>query len=258
MPAGWRCSQNHCFDRSKEGYVNLLLNTHKKSAEPGDSKQMIRSRRNFLDAGYYQPLRAALVELLRMHLPQHSTRICDVGCGEGFFTSACSEGTPDSVSVHGLDISKEAIRLAARRYRQCAFCVASSYRMPYPDGSMDAFVRVMAPSISEELRRVLRPEGIVITVTPAPRHLYQFKYELFDGASVHLHDSEPERVDGLQLVAAEQLSFEMELEREHLPSLLQMTPLGWMAPAEALERVTVAEGILKCEADFWLCVHKPK
>lgn len=59
------CPLGHQFDRAKEGYVNLLPVQHKRSRDPGDSAEMMQARRAFLDAGHYQPLRDAVVDLLR-------------------------------------------------------------------------------------------------------------------------------------------------------------------------------------------------
>ena len=66
----YTCPQGHQFDRAKEGYVNLLPVQHKRSRDPGDSAEMMRARRAFLDAGHYQPLREAVVALLRQYLTE--------------------------------------------------------------------------------------------------------------------------------------------------------------------------------------------
>ena len=47
-----KCENNHCFDFAKEGYVNLLL-SGKSGDDKGDNKEMARSRRDFLNKGYY-------------------------------------------------------------------------------------------------------------------------------------------------------------------------------------------------------------
>ncbi len=77
------CPQRHQFDVAKEGYINLLPVQHKRSRDPGDSAEMMQARRAFLDAGHYQPLRDAVINLLRERLGQSATAILDIGCGEG-------------------------------------------------------------------------------------------------------------------------------------------------------------------------------
>lgn len=76
------CPQRHQFDVAKEGYINLLPVQHKRSRGPGDSAEMMQARRAFLDAGHYQPLRDAVINLLRERLDQSATAILDIGCGD--------------------------------------------------------------------------------------------------------------------------------------------------------------------------------
>ncbi|GAA3568876.1 hypothetical protein GCM10022419_057120 [Nonomuraea rosea] len=55
-----RCAQGHAFDVAKQGYVSLLVG----SRPPGtaDSAAMVAARADFLDAGHYAPLSAAVAE----------------------------------------------------------------------------------------------------------------------------------------------------------------------------------------------------
>ena len=131
----YSCPQRHQFDLAKEGYVNLLPVQFKRSRDPGDSAEMMQARRAFLDAGHYQPLRDAIAERLRHYAP---TDLLDIGCGEGYYTHAFAAIASRS---WGLDVSKPAIRAAAKRYPQVNFCVASSQRLPFSDASFDAVVR---------------------------------------------------------------------------------------------------------------------
>ncbi|MBE8771282.1 putative RNA methyltransferase, partial [Klebsiella quasipneumoniae] len=149
----YSCPQRHQFDLAKEGYVNLLPVQFKRSRDPGDSAEMMQARRAFLDAGHYQPLRDAIAERLRHAAPQ---ALLDIGCGEGYYTHAFAAIASRS---WGLDVSKPAIRAAAKRYPQVNFCVASSQRLPFSDNSFDAVVRIYAPCNAGELARVVWPGG---------------------------------------------------------------------------------------------------
>ena len=51
-----RCANGHSFDVAREGHCNLLVVQHKASLDPGDSAEMVASRRRFLDAGYFRPI----------------------------------------------------------------------------------------------------------------------------------------------------------------------------------------------------------
>ncbi|MDD4905988.1 MAG: 23S rRNA (guanine(745)-N(1))-methyltransferase, partial [Methylobacter tundripaludum] len=63
------CENNHHFDLAKEGYLNLLPVQHKRSVEPGDNKQMMQARREFLEAGYYEPMAKALAMMVNVNQP---------------------------------------------------------------------------------------------------------------------------------------------------------------------------------------------
>lgn len=59
------CENNHCFDIAKSGYVNLLLSKHAGKTVHGDNKLMLQARRDFLERGYYAPLKDALCDAVK-------------------------------------------------------------------------------------------------------------------------------------------------------------------------------------------------
>ncbi|CAK8741015.1 23S rRNA (guanine(745)-N(1))-methyltransferase [Sodalis praecaptivus] len=156
----YRCAGQHCFDCAKEGYVNLLPVQFKRSKDPGDAPLMMAARRVFLDAGHYQPLRDSVMASIAALTPHAGLRWLDIGCGEGYYTAALADlltrQRPEA-EVYGMDIAKNAVRSAAKRYAQVRFCVASSQRLPFADASLDGVMRIYAPSNPAELRRALRP-----------------------------------------------------------------------------------------------------
>lgn len=77
------CPGRHQFDVAKEGYVNLLPVQHKRSRDPGDSAEMMQARREFLDAGHYQPLREAIVNVLQETLTPVTRRFSISAVGKG-------------------------------------------------------------------------------------------------------------------------------------------------------------------------------
>ncbi len=98
----------------ERGYVNLLPVQFKRSRDPGDSAEMMQARRAFLDAGHYQPLRDAISDFLSVAAPE---RLLDIGGGRVLHPCVCRYRR----SLLGLDVSKSAIRAAARRYPQVNF-----------------------------------------------------------------------------------------------------------------------------------------
>jgi 23S rRNA (guanine745-N1)-methyltransferase len=239
------CPQRHQFDLAKEGYINLLPVQHKRSRDPGDSAEMMQARRAFLDAGHYQPLRDAIGDILRLAASQN---VLDIGCGEGYYTHAFAD-----IAGHtwGLDVSKVAVRYGAKRYPQVEFCVASSQRLPFSDACMDAVVRIYAPCNPQELERVVKPGGRVITATPGPRHLMQLKGLIYD--EIRLHEANSEILPGFEKISQQQLGYPMTLSGSEALALLQMTPFAWRAKAEVWEKLAGLE-TFDCQTDFLIQV----
>ncbi len=60
--------------------------------------------------------------------------ILDAGCGEGMYLGRVRDtlqGAGKNCEAFGVDVSKTAIRMAAKRHREASFAVASSYVLPF-------------------------------------------------------------------------------------------------------------------------------
>ncbi|EGR0046368.1 TPA: 23S rRNA (guanine(745)-N(1))-methyltransferase [Vibrio vulnificus] len=252
----FKCSNNHQFDLAKEGYVNLMPAHHKRSKDPGDNKEMMQARRRFLEGNHYDPMRQKVAQLCRQYLQGTPHRLLDIGCGEGYYTDEVAKTLvlqhPEA-KTFGLDISKIAVRFAAKRYPNVKFCVASSHRLPFADEALDGILRIYAPCKAEELARCIADNGVVITVTPAGRHLLQLKEKIY--AELKLHSEEPEQMDGFTLEHQEKLNYVMDLAGQDAFDLLQMTPFAWKA-SDALRDELKSATLFQCEADFMLRVYR--
>jgi 23S rRNA (guanine745-N1)-methyltransferase len=237
----WRCESGHSYDTAREGYVNLLITHQRRQREPGDSADMLRARRAFLDAGHYAALRDALAPLLG-----GASSVLDVGCGEGYYTRDLDD------EVWGIDIAKDAVRLAARRSRSPRqhYAVASAYDLPVVDGSVDVALSVFSPLHTPELERVVRPGGTVLVAGPGPRHLDGLKALLFDDPELH-DDADPFAggETSLRLVDTTAVTYGLELEGAVIGDPLHMTPNAWYVSPERREAVTRRPD-LSTTADF--------
>lgn len=224
----YRCSNGHSFDLAKEGYVNLLLSHQRKSKNPGDDKMMIQARRRFFDSGAFDPL-TKLIQHSTSNIP-HST-LLDCGCGEGHFLSALG-GTR-----FGVDVSKEAIRCAAKRYKEVTWIVANGMReLPFADDSMDGILSVLAPRNIEEFARILKPDGALVLGVPGPNHLIELRTRLTANAG----DFEEKADEAIAKCASQfietnrdSLSYSQLLNCEQIADLIQMTPIFWNSSPEA-------------------------
>ncbi|HEY8035541.1 MAG TPA: 23S rRNA (guanine(745)-N(1))-methyltransferase [Methylobacter sp.] len=240
------CGNNHHFDLAKEGYLNLLPVQFKRSSEPGDNKQMMQARREFLEAGYYEPMAKAVAMMIDANQPRH---LLDLGCGEGYYTRAIETFCTNPMMLHGVDIAKFAVAAAAKKQPNARFIVASSNRLPYADQYFDFVLRVFAPSNDDELKRVLKPSGFLLTVTPGPRHLWQLKEFIY--AEVKEHALESELPLGFERIDMQRISYKITPNPQQRIALLQMTPFAWRANESVQQAIQdVAE--FEIETDFIL------
>jgi 23S rRNA (guanine745-N1)-methyltransferase len=239
----WSCEKGHVYDVAKEGYVNLLLAQHKNSKQPGDNKQMVNGRRAFLEQGFYQPLANAISKIFNRHLTSHNDQVefsfFDAGCGEGYYMEqvnrSCNQ-TDIQIEFSGLDISKFAVQKAAKKYPNHQFSVASTFQLPLENNSQDAILQIFAPSSELEIHRVLKSNGIWITVNPAANHLYEFKLALYDKPTEH--KAEQDTPDGFTVTQRLNISFVIQLtEPQQRENLLMMTPYYWSATAEKKQKL---------------------
>ncbi len=231
----WSCEKHHTFDIAREGYVNLLLAHQKHSRTPGDNPLMVQARRDFLQTGAYQPLIDAAVALVT---PLHAATLLDVGCGEGAYTAAFAPVVPD---ISGLDISKPAVQLAAKRHRGITWIVGNAALLPVADASVDLLASLFSHCVAAEAARVLAPGGHVLLATPAPDHLLEIRQRLYDEVRPHEPDKLPAAFAPLFEVAQRrEVRFPLHLSAPALRNLLMMTPYAWKAKLE--RRTALEEG----------------
>ncbi len=226
------CENNHQFDIAKEGYVNLLPANQKKSKNPGDSELMIAARRSFLAEGHYDPLLDEISELIQDEVSKEkATTILDAGCGEGYYTDRLVRNLEKiAPQVYGTDISKYAVRIAAKRYKSVHFFVSSIFNLPVADSSVDLIVSIFAPFQAEEFQRILTSNGALLIVSPAENHMKEIAELVYDEFRPHERTILDKIPDAFVKVKAERCSFKLELtDNESLVNLLKMTPYYWSA-----------------------------
>ncbi len=247
------CEKNHSFDLARAGYVNLLLANQKKSKAPGDTKEMLTSRRDFLDVGYYDELTKSLCRMIQEHV-QNPTAILDVGCGEGFFLSQIKANLDNDSVYIGTDISKPAITLAAKRDKEIQFAVAGSFKLPIMPESIDCVLRMFAPGDDSEVVRCLKQGGVLITVTPGPSHLFSLKEIVYKNPQ--LHAVKNIEIDGLRQVDSLSVYSEISIDNQsELRNLLVMTPYYWNGDRETKDRFDSLTS-LKTDIDFVVTVYR--
>lgn len=205
----------------------------KGSDDPGDSSAMCQSRTRFLQSGYYAPLRQAVADQVVALRPKS---VLDAGCGEGYYTAHVRQALPKSTAMAGIDLSRYALRHAGRTCPDVHFAVASLFHLPVADASCDLVLHLFAPMCAEEFARVLQKDGYLLTVTPAPRHLWGLKQALYENP--YENPEAVRELEGFTFVQETVVEDCIFLPNaQHIADLFTMTPYVWKTSKQAQERL---------------------
>lgn len=245
-----RCAQNHCFDIAKEGYVNLLR-PGKSGDVTGDNKEMARSRRDFLNRGYYQPLEHSVGDCVE-RFTQNGDAVLDICCGEGYYTDYLTQRVQRE--YYGFDLSKNMVRLAAKRRCGARFFVANIASIPLQDNSVSLAFHLFAPFHAPEFHRVLSPGGVIVTAVPGKRHLFGMKQVLYP--TPYENDEQPPQAAPLRLIDTVHVDSTIALSsQEDIHALFQMTPYYYHTPAQGMNRLQALD-TLTTEISFVLYIFQ--
>lgn len=247
----YRCINGHPFDIARQGYINLLLPQHRRSKDPGYSKEMIAGRRDFFDAGHYEPLADGIAELVSSYLPagEGERIVVDAGCGEGYYlrrlrTLLRRDNGDKNTLLCGLDISKHGIRVAARRDPQGVYAVASTYRIPIQAETADVLLTHFSPVSAEDFRRVVKPGRVVLVGGPGENHLFSFKKLLYD--TPERHDPVDTLADeaGFELIDTRSIRYPLSLRGPgQVANLLLVTPFFWSVDQATRDRLAEVDSL---------------
>jgi 23S rRNA (guanine745-N1)-methyltransferase len=260
----YKCANRHTYDLAAKGYVNLLLVNQRKSKDPGDSRPMLAARRNILEAGYFRKLsdelsrRAADLAGGQAREGGSPFDLLEAGCGEGYYLECAKDELRkrgvDS-RLYGIDISRDAVTMAAGHNPEIHYAVASSRHLPVLSDSVDCIYQIFAPHSDQEFNRVLRKCGKLITVTPGAYHLYGVKELLYP--KPYLNDEVEHPYPSF--VVQEKLRIQDELvltDPAAIRDLVMMTPYYWKTDPAMLEKLN-DRNELQTQLDFVVTIYAP-
>ena len=247
----YRCDNRHSFDIARQGYVNLLTVQQEKSLHPGDTREQVLSRRAFLDENYYAPIAGALCETA-LELAAEGP-ILDIGCGEGYYSAKLAQAL--NTELAGLDISKEAVRVAAAKYKNALWLCGTAAHLPVADHTAGCITSLFALTMPEEVRRVRKEDGLYLQVLAAQDHLLGLKSIIYPELKLKEKDSVPE-LPGFRLVKSVPIRFTFTVEGAQVQNLLSMTPHVYRISKEGADRL-VATDTLTDTASCVLNAYRP-
>lgn len=257
----FKCENNHSYDIAKQGYVNLLISNMKKSKNPGDSKEMVLARVDFLRRGFYKKISDKINEVICGYFneAQKKIKILDVGCGEGYYLTNLKESLKVNnieAECYGMDVSKEAVKYASRSEKECLFAVGNNYHIPAQDNSVDCILSVFSPIDIDEINRVLNKDGIFVRVLPRTNHLIEMRNIIYSVVNLNdkVYKPDNEKDDYIKEV---NVTYDLHLNNEEFTSLLKMTPHYWKSTPEGKEKLEEYDN-LRITVDMRIGVFKKK
>lgn len=231
-----KCPSGHCFDISKEGYFNLLPANKKNTKTPGDNKKMVDARFDFLKKGYFD----ALINQISQTIQSKNTPnnlILDAGCGPGYYLKKISN------APHiGIDISKDAIKTAAKFDKNGTYIVASIFDIPLKENSVDCILNIFAPKPEQEFMRILKKDGILIEVTPGENHLIELKNLLY-GEKTQLKN-QYDSFKHLNLATSQKVCYTTQIDNnQDVQELFSMTPYLYTTSLTSSEKLNEIDSL---------------
>ncbi len=250
------CKHGHSFDLSASGYLHLLPSSQMHSKIPGDNKQMVKARRDFLIKGYYQPVSDLLnQEVLRHCKKGTELQILDAGCGEGYYTGRLAHALQQAqVEYHitGLDISKFAVDVAAKSASKdpqiaphLQYGVASVFELPVKDHSCHVLTNLFAPVCMEEYSRVLKRGGILTFAVTSTKHLWELKQSIYD--QPYENEKFDHEYEGFSMIGKEKVTTTISLPcQQDIDNLFTMTPYYYKSSVETVQKLHSLGSLSTC------------
>ncbi|MDD3653916.1 MAG: methyltransferase domain-containing protein [Desulfotomaculaceae bacterium] len=235
------CFSKHNFDLAKTGYANLLLRPVKTEYR----KDLFLSRNIIVNTGFFEPMinyiSNIIIDMAHKN-KQNSLKVLDVGCGEGShleqITNIILERTESNILGVGIDISKDGIQVASKKYPGAVWIVADLTRIPLLDKQFKAVLSILSPANYGEFKRMLEDDGLVIKVVPGSAYLEELRRIFFNKTDKETYSNEDiirHFAGSFDIMDIHRFFYNVKVSTENLRHLIKMTPLSWGAASNQID-----------------------
>ena len=216
------CPKRHTFDIARQGSVNFVP----AQKESFYKKELFESRAKVFEAGVFAPVVGELSDAIDRHVKKDHPVLLDAGCGEGYYTKTVCPGK--GMVRMGFDLSKEAVKLAAKGPKTAFFFAADLKNIPLLDSSCDILLDIFTPANYAEFARVLAPGGLVFKLAPRAGYLKELRQAAshllrrseYDGGQVESYAKEK-----MDVVEQREITYTLDVSPETVYHLARMTPM---------------------------------
>ena len=232
------CENNHCFNISKKGYVNLVKNNAKTIYD----KKLFESRSKIYEYGIYDELSKEIIDIVDKYTSKKNVNfVLDVGCGEGYYLNQLysDEKINSRCKLFGIDISREGISLATRYENSILWSVSDLSNLPFKNDKFDIIIDILSPSNYSEFTRVLNKGGVVIKVIPDEHYLKEIRSKIKDKIKKDTYSNKNvinSFKDNLEIVYDKRITYKTNIY--NLEDFIKMTPLTSGLSKEQINELT--------------------
>ena len=168
-----KCLNNHNFTISKKGALFLNVSSNYKNSLIYNSKLFL-NRRNFLNKNYYAKIYDVIANFINS-LDKDKINILDLGSGEGTHVQKILERVNKNWNLISVDYSKDAINLVTDYMNNNICIVGDINNLPIKDKCIDIIIDFLSPYNGQEVKRVLRDDGVIIKIAPSVHYLDELR-----------------------------------------------------------------------------------
>ncbi len=227
------CEDNHSFDLSKNGYVNLAPQAHITKYD----KSLFDARKTVMNSGFFDPILEGLITAVGAHIEgREQVVILDAGCGEGSHLSTILSQLQGNVTGVGIDLAKEGVAAASKEYPGAVWSVADLANCPFQGNQFDVILNILSPANYAEFTRLLKPGGLFVKAVPESGYLKELRAVFYEDKE-QKDDADPVTrfAEHFDAVKTQRITYSFALTSELLAPLIKMTPLTWGASNDKIE-----------------------
>ena len=232
------CEKRHTYDIARQGYVNFVPG----QKEMFYKKELFESRAKVFEAGVYARVVDRITQAINRYVIRENPVLLDAGCGEGYYTKAVCPGR--EMTRIGFDLSKDAVKLAAKGPKIAMFFAADLKNIPMQDHGVDVLLDIFTPANYAEFARVLAPDGLVMKLAPRSGYLRELRQLAGDRLRHQEYDaSDVERYahEKMNILAQEAITYTLPVTQETAYHLARMTPMLAGIDVDALDLSSIAQ-----------------
>ena len=217
------CTNNHVFTISKKGILFLVNSSNFKNSLIYNTT-LFKNRRQFINKNYYNLVYDEIAKFINS-MSKNNINILDLGSGEGTHMHKILERVNKNWNLISIDYSRDAINLATY-YTENNICIIGDINnLPLIDKSIDVVVDFLSPFNNEEVKRVLKDNGIIIKITPGNKYLNELRHVLKFEDYTKKEEIKLNFMKYFDIINEKEISKKYSITEEDTNNLLMMSPL---------------------------------